>query len=61
MGFYDEGWGGKPITDYSGSKDHRGRKYPICGCFCVACYTAWVNLFGGEKDDYKTRPAADRR
>lgn len=42
-------WGEAPIAGrYDGeryaTKEHRGRKWPITGCPCRACYVAWISL-----------------
>lgn len=42
-------WGDPPIEgQYEGERfkmrEHRGRKWPIAGCPCMACLTAWVSL-----------------
>jgi hypothetical protein len=31
-----------PIKDWSGSREHRGRKWPVCGCRCLPCITTYV-------------------
>lgn len=30
----------EPITDEGGAQDHRGRKWPVCQCYCRACFIA---------------------
>jgi hypothetical protein len=56
-------WGDPPIDgQYEDqrfkTRDHRGRKWPICGCPCVACLTAWIAL-GVGSDQLGTGPGAN--
>lgn len=38
-------WGDKPIKRLiDGSYDHRGHRFPVCGCPCIACYCAYIGL-----------------
>jgi hypothetical protein len=36
----------RPIEDCTGTTDHRGRKFPTCGCWCEACLISAVTLVG---------------
>lgn len=30
----------RPIRDWLGRREHRGRRYPVSGCGCIPCRTA---------------------
>lgn len=30
----------RPVVDWTGSRDHRGRRFPVGGCGCPACLSA---------------------
>ena len=34
----------EPIKDSTGAYDHRGRKWPVCQCYCLPCVLAWLCL-----------------
>jgi hypothetical protein len=39
---HDEPPAAEAIKDWAGSREHRGRKFPVAGCLCAACRVASI-------------------
>jgi hypothetical protein len=50
----------QPIRDDQGNYDHRGRKWPICQCPCVACLAAWACLLSAPPAERDFVSPADK-